>query len=371
MMTKLLDVEFQVGRTGAITPVAKLEPVYVGGATVQSATLHNADEIERLGIKIGDTVIVRRAGDVIPQVSGVVVSKRDGTQKDVVFPKVCPVCGSDIEKVEGEAVSRCTGGLVCQAQLKQSIIHFVSRDAMDLEGFGDRIVEELVNSGKVKSVADLYSLSVNDLASTVLDKGNDDRKTRLLGEVVAKKLIASIDKSRVVPLNRFIYALGIREVGASTARTLAMNFDSIHDLIKADYQTLLSLPDVGPVVARHICDFFQEKHNLMVIDRLVKHDDGFLFSAGIELTSIKQSKDGASQPLLGQTFVITGTLSSMDRNEAKNKLLALGAKVSSSVSKKTTALICGEAPGSKYTKAVELSVRVILEDEFLKMLETL
>ena len=371
MMTKLLDVEFQVGRTGAITPVAKLEPVYVGGATVQSATLHNADEIERLGIKIGDTVIVRRAGDVIPQVSGVVVSKRDGTQKDVVFPKVCPVCGSDIEKVEGEAVSRCTGGLVCQAQLKQSIIHFVSRDAMDLEGFGDRIVEELVNSGKVKSVADLYSLSVNDLASTVLDKGNDDRKTRLLGEVVAKKLIASIDKSRVVPLNRFIYALGIREVGASTARTLAMNFDSIHDLIKADYQTLLSLPDVGPVVARHICDFFQEKHNLMVIDRLVKHDDGFLFSAGIELTSIKQSKDGASQPLLGQTFVITGTLSSMDRNEAKNKLLALGAKVSSSVSKKTTALICGEAPGSKYTKAVELSIRVILEDEFLKMLETL
>lgn len=242
---------------------------------------------------------------------------------------------------------------------------------MDLEGFGDRIVEELVNSGKIKSVADLYSLSVSDLASTVLDKGSEERKTRLLGEVTAKKLIASIDKSRVVPLNRFIYALGIREVGASTARTLAMNFDSIGDLIKADYQTLLSLPDVGPVVARHICDFFLEKHNLMVIDRLVKHDDGFLFSAGIELTSIKQSSNRASAPLLGQTFVITGTLSSMDRNEAKNKLLALGAKVSSSVSKKTTALICGEAPGSKYTKALELSVRVILEDEFLKMLETL
>lgn len=258
MMTKLLDVEFQVGRTGAITPVAKLNPVYVGGATVSSATLHNADEIERLGLKIGDMVIVRRAGDVIPQVSGVVKEKRDGTEKDIVFPKYCPECGSLIEKVEGEAVARCTGGLVCSAQLRQSIIHFVSRDAMDIEGFGDRIIEQLVATKKISSVADLYTLSENDLATTILDNGSEDRKVRFLGHVVAKKLITAIDKSRVTPLNRFIYALGIREVGSSTARTLASNFKTIDDLIKASYSKLLNLPDVGPVVARHIADFFAE-----------------------------------------------------------------------------------------------------------------
>lgn len=371
MMTKLLDVEFQVGRTGAVTPVARLNPVYVGGATVSNATLHNADEIERLGIKIGDTVIVRRAGDVIPQVSGVVKEKRDGSEKDIVFPKFCPECGSLIERVEGEAVARCTGGLFCSAQLRQSIIHFVSRDAMDIEGFGDRIIEQLVASGKISSVADLYTLTENDLATTVLDNGSEDRKVRFLGHVVAKKLIAAIDKSRVTPLNRFIYALGIREVGASTARTLASNFRSIDDLIKTSYSNLLNLPDVGPVVARHIADFFAEKHNLEIIDRLVKRDDGFLFSAGIELTELPQQSElnEANQPFLGKTFVITGTLDSMDRNEAKAKLLSLGAKVSGSVSKKTFAVVCGSEPGSKLTKATELNVRVIYEDEFLKLLK--
>lgn len=371
MMTKLLDVEFQVGRTGAITPVAKLNPVYVGGATVSSATLHNADEIERLGLKIGDMVIVRRAGDVIPQVSGVVKEKRDGTEKDIVFPKYCPECGSLIEKVEGEAVARCTGGLVCSAQLRQSIIHFVSRDAMDIEGFGDRIIEQLVATKKISSVADLYTLSENDLATTILDNGSEDRKVRFLGHVVAKKLIAAIDKSRVTPLNRFIYALGIREVGSSTARTLASNFKTIDDLIKASYSKLLNLPDVGPVVARHIADFFAEKHNLEIIDRLVKRDDGFLFSAGIELTALPQQSElnVDNQPFLGKTFVITGTLDSMDRNEAKAKLLSLGAKVSGSVSKKTFAVVCGSDPGSKLTKATELNVRVIYEEEFLQLLK--
>lgn len=371
MMTKLLDVEFQVGRTGAVTPVARLNPVYVGGATVSNATLHNADEIERLGIKIGDMVIVRRAGDVIPQISGVVKEKRDGTEKDIVFPKFCPECGSLIEKVEGEAVARCTGGLFCSAQLRQSIIHFVSRDAMDIEGFGDRIIEQLVASKKISSVADLYTLTENDLATTVLDNGSEDRKIRFLGHVVAKKLIASIDKSRVTPLNRFIYALGIREVGASTARTLASNFRTIDDLIKASYSKLLNLPDVGPVVARHIADFFAEKHNLEIIDRLVKRDDGFLFSAGIELTALPQQSElnEDNQPFLGKTFVITGTLDSMDRNEAKSKLLSLGAKVSGSVSKKTFAVVCGSDPGSKLTKATELNVRVIYEEEFLQLLK--
>lgn len=371
MMTKLLDVEFQVGRTGAVTPVARLNPVYVGGATVSNATLHNADEIERLGIKIGDTVIVRRAGDVIPQVSGVVREKRDGSEKDIVFPKFCPECGSLIERVEGEAVARCTGGLFCSAQLRQSIIHFVSRDAMDIEGFGDRIIEQLVASGKISSVADLYTLTENDLATTVLDNGTEDRKVRFLGHVVAKKLIAAIDKSRVTPLNRFIYALGIREVGASTARTLASNFRTIDDLIRASYSNLLNLPDVGPVVARHIADFFAEKHNLEIIDRLVKRDDGFLFSAGIELTELPQQSELNEEnlPFLGKTFVITGTLDSMDRNEAKAKLLSLGAKVSGSVSKKTFAVVCGSDPGSKLTKATELNVRVIYEDEFLNLLK--
>ncbi|MBQ2267832.1 MAG: NAD-dependent DNA ligase LigA, partial [Succinivibrio sp.] len=343
------------------------------GVTVSSATLHNEDEIRRLDLMIGDMVIVRRAGDVIPQISGVVKEKRDGTQKEIVFPTVCPECGSAIERVEGEAVARCTGGLVCHAQLRESILHYVSRDALDLEGFGDRIVEQLVSTHKLNSIADIYTLSQDDLASLVLDAGDETKKTRLLGNVVAKKLIAAIDRSRVIPLNRFIYALGIREVGASTARTLATHFETLDDLIKASYSKLLQLPDIGPIVSKHIFDFFREKHNLEIIERLVKKDDGFLFSAGIELTPLKQatSDDAKAAPLLNQTFVITGTLASMDRNEAKNRLLDLGAKVSGSVSKKTTALICGEDAGSKLTKAQELSIRIIYEEEFLQMLKDL
>lgn len=370
MMTKLLDVDFQVGRTGAITPVAKLDPVYVGGATVSSATLHNADEISRLGIKIGDYVIVRRAGDVIPQVSGVVLEKRTGQEKDIVFPTFCPECGSLIEKIDGESVARCTGGLFCSAQLRESILHFVSRDAMDIEGFGDRIVEELVSSKTLTSVADIYMLSEDSLANTVLEAETEEKKQRLLGHVIAKKLLAAIEKSKKVPLNRFIYALGIREVGVSTARTLASNFETIDDLIKASYDKLLSLPDIGPVVARHIVDFFSEKHNLSIISQLVNKGD--LFSAGIEITALPQLSaiDVSSLPLNGQTFVITGTLDSMDRNTAKAKLLSLGGKVSGSVSKKTSAVICGAEPGSKLVKANELGIRVIYEEEFLEMLKS-
>ncbi|MGN1280771.1 MAG: helix-hairpin-helix domain-containing protein, partial [Succinivibrio sp.] len=270
-------------------------------------------------------------------------------------------------------VARCTGGLFCTAQLIQSIIHFVSRDAMDIEGFGDRIVEQLVSTKVISSVADLYTLSEDALASTVLDEGGSDKKERLLGHVVAKKLIAAIDKSRVIPMNRFIYALGIREVGASTARTLASNYSNMDDLIKASYSQLLTLPDIGPVVARHIVDFFSEKHNLEIIDRLIARNDGFLFSAGIELTPLPQTSalTEDQMPLMGNTYVITGTLESMDRNDAKARLLSLGAKVSGSVSKKTTALVCGAAPGSKFTKATELGIDILYEDDFLKLLEEL
>lgn len=368
MMTKLLDVTFQVGRTGAVTPVARLKPVYVGGATVSNATLHNEDEIKRLGVKIGDIVIVRRAGDVIPQISGVVLEKRDENVKDIVFPKFCPECGSKIERLEGEAAARCTGGLVCPAQLREGILHFVSRDAMDIEGFGSRIVEALVGAKKVKSIADLYLLTAEDLATLVLDPGNDGKKVRLLGTVTAKKLKKALDASRSVPMNRFIYALGIREVGTSTAMTLAKNFGTFDELMHAKLNQLLNLPDIGIVAAEHILDFFAEKHNLEVISALLSKGD--LFSAGIEPVSLPQSSEqqAGKSPLEGRTYVITGTLSSMDRSEAKEKLQSLGAKVSGSVSKKTYAVICGEAPGSKFTKAQELGVKILYEDEFIKAL---
>ncbi len=315
-------------------------------------------------------MIVRRAGDVIPQVSGVVTEKRTGTEKEVVFPTSCPECGSAIERLKDEAVARCTGGLVCPAQLREAVRHFVSREGMDIEGFGDRIVEELVASNKIKSVADLYFLTVEDLALLLLDKGDDAHKPRMVGMTVAKKLKAAIDKSKVIPLDRFIYALGIREVGTSTARNLATHFKTLDDLRKADYNALISVPDIGTVCAEHILDFFKEEHNLEVLSRLVAGPGGSLFCAGIEPVSLKQASelDVSEQPFLNKTFVITGTLDAMGRDEAKGKLIALGAKVSGSVSKKTTAVICGADPGSKLTRANELSVRVIYEEEFLKLL---
>ena len=371
-ITRLLDVEFQVGRTGAVTPVARLDPVYVGGATVSNATLHNEDEIRRLNLMIGDYVIVRRAGDVIPQVAGVVLERREEDKvKPIVFPTECPECGSLIERVKGEAVARCSGGLVCPAQLRESVLHFVSRNAMDIEGFGDRIVEQLVLSGKVKSIADLYSLGENDLASLVLDDGSPERKPRLLGTITAKKLKAAIEKSRTIALNRFIYALGIREVGESTALTLATHFETLNDIMRASVEDLMKLPDIGVVVANHIYDFFKEPHNLDIIERLIPSADIPLFSAGLTLLPCAQAsvQTAQSMPLMGQTYVLTGTLSIMDRNKAKNLLQSLGAKVSGSVSKKTYAVIAGADPGSKLVKAQELGVKVMTEDDFIALLK--
>ena len=316
-------------------------------------------------------VIVRRAGDVIPQIAGVALDRRANDCKDIVFPTVCPECGSSLERVAGEAVIRCTGELVCPAQLREAVIHFVSRDAMDIEGFGDRIVEELVNSKKVSSVSELYSLTESDLATTILDSGSSDRAPRLLGHVVAKKLCKAIESSKKVPFNRFIYALGIREVGTSTARLLATNFKDLNTLMAADFNKLTNIPDIGPVVANHILDFFNEPHNQEIINKLIaKVGEG---ACGIEIEPLINEivHDERSSKLSGQTFVITGTLESMDRNSAKDLLLSFGAKVSGSVSKKTTALICGAQPGSKLTKANSLGVRVIFEEEFLKYVEDL
>ena len=366
-ITKLLDVEFQVGRTGALTPVARLDPVLVSGAKISNATLHNEDEIKRLGIKIGDYVVVRRAGDVIPQITTVVLEKRSDLVKDIIFPKECPICGSKVERVEGEAVARCTGGLICPAQQKEAILHFVSRNAMDIEGFGDRIVNALVDNKKISNIADIYTLSENDIATTTLDVSND--KARFIGHVIAKKLIKAIEKSKLIPLNRFIYALGIREVGEATALTLAKEYESIFDLIKASYNDLIKLKDIGDVVALHIVDFFNEKHNLEVIERLVASPDGFLFSAGIVTTSCKIDKQALENlPLKDKTYVITGTLS-IQRSKVKALLQSLGATVSGSVSKKTYAVIAGDAAGDKLKKASDLNIPILNEDDFRSLLQ--
>ncbi len=367
-ITKLLAVEFQVGRTGAVTPVARLAPVYVGGVTVANATLHNEDEIARLGVMVGDYVVVRRAGDVIPQIAAVVAERRDGTQTPVVFPEVCPECGSAIERVADEAVARCTGGLICPAQLRQSILHFVSRDAMDIEGFGERIVEELVASGKVHCVADLYALTTHDLAALLLDPGNDSRKPRLLGMVTARKLMQNIEKSKRVPMSRFIYALGIREVGQATALTLAHHYRTMAELMQASAGELQALPDVGPTVSMHVVDFFQEPHNQDVISRLIAKPEELMFSAGIEVLSQAEDFAAAPKPLDGQTYVLTGTLS-VPRHEVKTLLQSLGATVAGSVSKKTSAVVAGEAAGSKLTKAQELNVPILSEDELRALLQ--
>lgn len=368
MITRLLQVEFQVGRTGAVTPVARLNPVYVGGVTVSNATLHNEDEIRRLGVKIGDYVIVRRAGDVIPQIAGVVLEKRDGHELDIAFPQTCPECGSAIERLEGESVARCTGGLICPAQLREGIRHFVSRDAMDIEGFGDRIVEELVGSKKVSSVADLYALTESDLASLTLDTGGLEKKPRLLGVATARKLLKNIEKSKHVPLNRFVYALGIRDVGQSTALTLAHRYHSLSELMAATEGELMELNDIGKICAEHIVDFFKEPHNQDVISRLTAKPEELLFGAGVEVFSIAEDFAAAPKPLAGKTYVLTGTLSSMSRSEAKSYLQALGATAAGSVSKKTTAVIAGEAAGSKLTKAQDLGIEILSEDDFTAML---
>lgn len=351
-MTTVRDVEFQVGRTGAITPVARLEPVQVAGALVSNATLHNADEIARLGLRIGDTVVVRRAGDVIPQVVSVVLSARPQETREIVFPSHCPVCGSDVERVEGEAVARCTGGLICGAQRKEALKHFVSRRAMDVDGLGEKIIDQLVEREYVSTPADLFRLSAGAL--TGLDR---------MGPKSAQNLVNALETSKQTTFARFLYALGIREVGEATAAGLAAHYGSLDALMAADADSLCQVPDVGAIVAAHVVNFFEEESNRDVIRDLVQ-------KVGITWPAPQVVRvDEIDSPFAGKTVVLTGTLSLMSRDDAKAKLVALGAKVSGSVSKKTDMVIAGEAAGSKLTKAQELGVRVLSEQEMLQLLD--
>ena len=347
-MTTLLGIDIQVGRTGALTPVARLEPVHVGGVTVSNATLHNQDEIERLDARIGDTVIVRRAGDVIPQIVGVVLTRRQGRPRRYHLPAACPVCGSPTVRLPSEAVTYCTGGLYCAAQRKQAIKHFASRRAMDIEGLGDKLVDQLVDENLVNDVADLYHLSVEHLAG--LER---------MAEKSATNLVEAIEKSRTTTLARFIYALGIHDVGETTAQTLAVHFGTLKAIMQADEASLMAVPDVGPVVAKSIIEFFKQKHNQDVIGKLTKV---------INWPEVKV-KAATELPLLGKTFVLTGTLSHMTRDEAKAALQALGGKVTGSVSKKTDYVVVGENPGSKAEKAEALGVELLDESALQKLLK--
>ncbi|MFB2762477.1 NAD-dependent DNA ligase LigA [Marinobacter shengliensis] len=348
-LTVIEDVEFQVGRTGAVTPVARLKPVFVGGVTVSNATLHNMDEIRRLDVHIGDTVFIRRAGDVIPQVVKVVPEKRPKGAAEVVMPSQCPVCDSDIVQIEGEAVARCSGGLYCPAQRKEAIRHYASRKAMDIEGLGDRLIEVLVDEGMVNTVADLYRLTKFQLSS--LDR---------MGDKSAGNLVAAIDRARKPVLWRFLYALGIREVGEATAKSLASHFGTLEAISAADDEALQAVPDVGPIVAGHIRSFFDQPHNQETLQAL--KDTGVSWQE-------EQVVPAEAKPLAGETWVLTGTLSQMTRDQAKEKLEKLGAKVAGSVSKKTACVVAGKAAGSKLTKAEQLGVPVLDEEGLLALLE--
>lgn len=349
-MTRVLGVDFQVGRTGAITPVARLEPVFVGGVTVSNATLHNKDEIARLGVKVNDYVIVHRAGDVIPKVVQVVLDKRSADATEVVFPETCPVCGSDLEQVEGEAVIRCTGGLVCGAQLKESLKHFVSRKAMDIDGLGDKLIEQLVDQELVKTPVDIFTLSEKKDTLLAMER---------MGQKSVEKLLASIETAKNTQFNRFIYALGIREVGEATARALTTYFTALEDLMAADQDTLVEVEDVGPIVAQHVRLFFDQELNRETIKGLL--------AAGV-VWEKKQPVSTDELPLSGKTYVVTGSLSQFSRDQVKDKLQALGAKVSGSVSAKTDCLVAGEKAGSKLTKAQSLNVPIIDEAGVIALL---
>ncbi|WP_065979789.1 NAD-dependent DNA ligase LigA [Pseudoalteromonas lipolytica] len=347
-ITQLLDVEFQVGRTGAITPVARLEPVFVGGVTVSNATLHNGDEIARLGVKIGDTVIIRRAGDVIPQITQVVLERRPESAREIVFPTTCPICDSHVERIEGEAVARCTGGLVCQAQRKQAIKHFASRKALDIDGLGDKIVDQLVDRELIKTPADLF----------ILKQGHFESLERM-GPKSAKNLVNALQEAKQTTLAKFLYSLGIREVGEATAQNLANHFLTLEKITQASVDALTEVSDVGEIVAKHVRGFFSEEHNMAVVNALIEQ--------GIHWPALN-APSAEKQPLAGLTYVLTGTLSELNRNDAKARLQALGAKVSGSVSAKTNALIAGEKAGSKLTKAQELGIEVLTEADLIALL---
>lgn len=349
-LTRLNDVEFQVGRTGAITPVAKLEPVFVAGVTVSNATLHNGDEIERLDIAIGDTVVIRRAGDVIPQIIGVLHDRRPADARPIVFPETCPVCDSAIVRIEGEAVARCTGGLFCAAQRKEALKHFVSRKAMDIDGVGGKLIEQLVDRELIHTPADLFKLDLTTL--TRLER---------MGAKSAENALASLEKAKHTTLARFIFALGIREVGEATALNLANHFKTLEALQNADLEALQQVPDVGEVVANRILAFWHEPHNVAVVNDLI--------AQGVHWETVK-TKEVTENRFKGKTVVLTGTLTQMGRNEAKALLQDMGAKVSGSVSAKTDFVIAGDAAGSKLTKAQELGVTVLTEEEFLAEIQS-
>ncbi len=348
VMTLLQDVDFQVGRTGALTPVARLQPVAVGGVMVSNATLHNMDEIQRKDIRIGDSVIVRRAGDVIPEVVSAVTERRQAGLKTIEMPSSCPVCGSAVRREEGQAAYRCTGGLVCAAQRKQAIIHFASRKAMDIEGLGDKLVEQLVDSSLLDSVAGLYDLTLEQLAS--LER---------MAEKSASNLLQALEASKQTTLPRFIYSLGIREVGEATAEALVDHFGSLPAVMNADVEALQQVNDVGPVVAESVFRFFGEAGNREIVQALQDH--------GVHWPAARQAGSSNSSELQGKTYVITGTLEGYTRDQAAALLKAKGAKVSGSVSSKTTAVIAGENPGSKVSKAESLGVEVLDLQAFLAL----
>lgn len=347
-LTRVVGIDIQVGRTGALTPVARLEPVFVGGVTVTNATLHNLDEIRRKDVRVGDWVVVRRAGDVIPEVVQTVPDRREGVLEAFAMPTSCPVCGSAVEREEGEAVFRCTGGLVCPAQRIRSILHYASRKAMDIEGLGEKLVRQLVEKDLVHSIADLYSLDRETLAG--LER---------MGEKSADNLLQELERSKRPPLDRLLYALGIREVGEVTATSLARHFGSLNGVIEASEEALTEVPDVGPVVAAHVHAFFRERHNLEVL--------GELDAAGMRWQPLERAQ--GAQPLEGQTWVLTGALG-MPRARAKSLLEGLGARVTGSVSKNTDVLLAGEDPGSKLRKAESLGIEVLDEDAFRALLES-
>jgi DNA ligase (NAD+) len=346
VVTRVLGIEVQVGRTGALTPVARLEPIFVGGVTVTNATLHNLDEIRRKDVRVGDWVVVRRAGDVIPEVASVVRERREGDLAEFEMPEECPVCGSAVERVEGEAVFRCTGGLFCAAQRIRSILHFASRKALDIEGLGEKLVVQLVETDMVHSIADLFRLQREPLVA--LDR---------MGEKSADNLLAQLDRSKKPTLDRLLYALGIREVGEVTAASLARHFGTLDALLAASEEELVDVPDVGPVVASHVHAFFQESHNLEILEQMEK--------AGLQWQPLERPE--GEQPLEGQTWVLTGALS-MPRARAKSLLESLGARVTGSVSAKTTVVLAGADAGSKLRKAEKLGIETLDEDAFLALL---
>ena len=353
-LTIVEGIDVQVGRTGAITPVARLKPVFVGGVTVTNATLHNEDEMRRKDVRIGDTVSIRRAGDVIPEVVGVVLEKRPSNALLFTMPTECPVCGSHIKKQEDEAVARCTGGIFCAAQRKQAMIHFASRKAMDIEGFGDKLVEQLVDSNLANNLADIYRLDFHAL--TNLDR---------MAEKSAQNIIDALEKSKKTTLARFIYALGIRNVGEATAKDLARYFGNVEAVQDANIEQLQQVPDVGPIVAESIVNFFSEAHNREIINSLISPIE--LGGAGIHWDAVA-AKSNATGVFTGKTFVLTGTLPTLGREDAKALIENVGGKVSGSVSKKTDFVVAGADAGSKLTKAQELGVRMIDETDLLKML---